>query len=268
LAVTSYLSSCRELEEKKKQLLGAKEEKDKTWTFVGKTQTEWKEKEEAVANQQLVAALTLAKSLFKRDHPYRTTVGWAANMSTNSSGSIAQNLDVGTLLNNITELTTSLAALFDEMFVHSMTVKYFPYNGRGGAGVSTAQHAAGVVSTTSATTYVYDAGIVLAALFGPTFTFSSSTAMLANPNHKIVRTGSAWKYAWRNNVRFDPRGLNLASTQGNGWQGWTELSNCANYGGSVYIRALNDVVFGLGSSETVNLGSLAIMFDISLRARF
>ncbi len=78
-------------------------------------------------------------------------------------------------------------------------------------------------------------------------------------------TDTPFKYTWRNNVRFDPHGLQLTLASG-GWQGWIETSGTADLGGAIQFRSVNDQVYGGGSTAYV-FGLTEVTFDVSFRVR-
>jgi hypothetical protein len=213
--------------------------------------------------KRLVASLALAKSLFKPDTPYRTRLSSGGLFNTNGSGILAAQFAVSNL--STTANWSALLQLFDQFFVHSMTFRYFPYNTHGHpTGGSTT--AGAVVSTTAATPVTNSNGIVGVCLFGILSFYSSWGVMLNNATRKFFHSGNSWNYVWRNNVRFDPRGLQLSTDASMGWTGWTQIAEVADYGGGVQFRANNDTAFGDGA-HTLNIGTYVVDYDVSFRVR-
>jgi len=78
---------------------------------------------------------TLMRNMFKADHPYRTRLGLSGELITSAAGLVNSNFAVSSL--SSAQEWASIDALFDEFFVHSMTIKLAPYN-RAGGGTSAA----------------------------------------------------------------------------------------------------------------------------------
>lgn len=214
--------------------------------------------------KSLNAALALAKSLFKADTPFRTRVSLVGQVATDSSGGLNFQKAVNSLAS--VQEWGSLDVLFDECFVHSMTMHFMPYNRwfsqlPGGSCAATA-----VVATTASTAVTSSLGMIIICLFGVPAYFTSNAGMLNSPSRRLVHSSSGFKYAWRNHVRFDPHGETLSPPSGYGWTGWTQVSNVGTIGGAIQMRALNDNPFG-SASAVLNLGSYVMDFDVSFRVR-
>jgi hypothetical protein len=215
--------------------------------------------------QELSAALVLAKSLFKADTPYRTKLHLTSVIQTSAAGLLNSTLSVANV--SSVQEWSSIDALFDEFFVHSMTVRGFPRNRLDAAFAFAVGQTAPVIETTGTNTTgsIWNAGLVMACYFGTTGAATSAQTMLNNPNHKIVSSsGKHWSYAWRNNVRFDPRGPMLPSTSG--WQDWTQISGPSNYGGLIQWRVIGDSTIGTGASA-VTICDIDACYDVSFRVR-
>ncbi len=217
--------------------------------------------------EELRKVLALAKGLiFKADRTYRCRLGFQNSIQTTSGGVVATQLNVSSVVSSVE--WSVIDQLFDEIFIHSMTVNYQPHN-LGGIGVngSAGTGARENVNTTSNTTSPLSVGLIMASYFGNVGAPATAAAMTANPNRKIAHSGSPWRYVWRNNVRYDPRGISLDPTSSAlGWTGWTEITNANLVGGFMYIRALADIVVG-NASAAVFLGSYELSYDVSFRAR-
>jgi len=210
-------------------------------------------------------ALKLLKGiLFKADTPYRTRLAYSSTLATTSGGALAIAVDVSSV--NSVNQWSSLDVLFDQVFIHAMTVRYMPRNVVGGGwGSSGGANATTTAPTGGTNAAIQNTALIMAAIFGSNSAYSSASAMVNNPNKKIAHSAHAFSYAWRNNVRFDPRGYSLAlSTPA--WQGWIDIGNVTDYGGLVQIRSFNDVLMG-STTAIQTLGDLLISFDISFRAR-
>jgi len=222
---------------------------------------------EAAARRQAFRdslAGSLMRSLFKADHPYRTKLGFSGNFATNTAGLMNQ-VYTPAQLSTVVEWA-AIDALFDEFFLHSVTISCRPLN-RAGGGVATVGSAFGTPTFTPASAQVNSCGLMCASLFGTSPTYSSAGAMIANPSLKIVMSDAPWQYSWRNNVRFDPHGVALdVGTTTLGWQGWADVTSTAKYGGSIQVRAINDRTLGTGAT-TLTVGDFNIFYDVSFRSR-
>jgi hypothetical protein len=205
-------------------------------------------------------ALAMLKGIvFKRDKPYRCILGVHNNVSTNASGVLNSQFTVLSL-STVVEWTT-ISALFDEVFVHSMRVKYFPVNITGvgpqaATGIPTVTQAAGAQA-------IQNCGAIICAFFSNAGLLTSAAALVANPNHKTVHTAKTWQYTWRNNVRFDPHGIAMDPLTGIAWNGWTFVTAVGEMGGSIQLRAVNDPTLAISAV----LGTFQLEFDCSFRSR-
>lgn len=205
----------------------------------------------------------LIKTMFKPDHPYRTKLAYFSSLTTSAAGVL--NVIIAAANINSTGEWPSIDALFDEFFVHSVTLDYRPYNiaqvGFGSASTFGFMTVAGTSNN-----LVGNAGLVAVSIFNGAPNYGTAAAMLSNPTRRLLHSGRDWKYVWRNNVKFDPRGMALSSSTGEAWQGWTLITNSAQYGGTINIRVFNDQVLGDGA-HAFQPGCVAITFDVSFRAR-
>jgi hypothetical protein len=211
--------------------------------------------------------------LFKADKPYRTKIGFHTNFTTNGSGVLNFTVAPSSIGSSAVEWS-SLIALFDEVFIHSVSLRFKPFNTSTGGYSSAMAPTQGTWTTptgspwtfTGTQGYVNSVGLIAASIFGGSGSYSSASQMVANPNHKLIDSWKDWKYVWRNNVRFDPRGLQLTPAATIGWQGWTTAASVADYGGLMQIRAIGDQVIGDGA-HTWFLGNCEIVWDVSFRVR-
>ncbi len=205
------------------------------------------------------------KSMFKADHPYRTKLGYFTLLQTSGSGLTNVSWPVSAL--SSAGEWASLNSLFDEVFIHSMSVHFIPRNRLDGAFAFTpTAQTAPVIQTSGAstTTTIWNCGLIMACLFAGTGNYTSATAMISCPNHKIAHTAKPFKYNWRNNVRFDPRGQQDGTTNTQGWMLITSVGS--NYGGFIQFRTVNDVTVGTGASA-ITFGDMATVWDVSFRSR-
>jgi len=206
----------------------------------------------------------MARTMFNADRPYRCKLGWYTTFDTSAAGAV-NNPYSTTLLSSVSEWT-SISALFDECFVHDMILHFQPFNSGGGGETPATGTTGGTFTTSSVSNGKTCGGLVSVCLYNGASSYSSAVNMLANPTRRFHQSNQPFKIAWRNNVRFDPRGPAMSSGTTEAWQGWTLLTNIGNYGGSVHIRAANDEVFGDGA-HAFRFGNFAILFDVSFRAR-
>jgi len=215
-----------------------------------------------MGDPKAIPALRMLKGiLFKRDQPYRTLLPLTGAFATNGSGVLNVTANVGTIT-SVAEWA-SIDALFDEVFVHSMTFRYFPRNNLGGAiGTGTATTTGNIASISSGN--VINGGIAMVSLFNGGPTYTAANALVANATVKFSNSGKAFTYVWRNNVKFGMHDLSLSAT--NGWSGWTNISGAANLGGQIQFRMVNDNAVGT-TSAAVTLGDFVNQYDCSFRAR-
>jgi hypothetical protein len=270
--LSGYKALVAKVDRKKRELKtteGEKKDPEKgTSIILGRDTPEsetWADVTEAEEQATLMASLL--KQMYKADRPYRARLAYVAIQATSTAGLLPSNLasyQVSTI-NNATDWST-FTSLFDEFYVHSMRYTFIPFN-KGGYGVEqTTQPSQGTFATTAAISYVMACGLVVVAGFGATAAYSTSAGMCDNPNRKLVNSGDKWSYIWRNNVKFDPRGVSLGPLTNLGWQGWCLVADYANYGGFLQFRTLNEQVIGSGT-HAVNLGTFELEWDVSFRVR-
>jgi hypothetical protein len=212
--------------------------------------------------QSFIVALKLLKGImFKADQPYRTRLPLQGGFVTSASGTL-----------NLTQSAASLSscsewsaidALFDEVFIHSMKFRFFPINNLGGGvGLSNSAGITGGITAIASTTIV-NAPIQMVCLFNGSATYSTAAAMAANATLAVHSSSKPFTYTWRNNVRFDRRGLCVNAT---GFQGWTLIPNISSYGGQIQFRTMQDSILGTGSALVIP-GSYLCQYDVSFRAR-
>jgi len=216
--------------------------------------------------KQFEAAKALAKSLFKADRPYRCRLSYIDQIVC-TTGVLNYQVQVA----NVTSVQewSAIDTLFDEVFVHSLTVHFYPFNSTDtrpfATNLASTSHPGVYSVTTSQTVPLRSVGIIGICLFGAPSYFSSSAGMLNTPTRKTMMSSDRWSYVWRNNVRYDPRGLNLSSGAQIGWNGWTQVSDTSTIGGAVQFRVINDLA--LEASTTCTLGTTIIDYDVSFRVR-
>ncbi len=166
----------------------------------------------------------LMRQMFKLDHPYRTQIGYFS----------------------------------------AMTLHFQPVNLLSGGWATLSGSTAPVLWTTGTTQTGTEnnCGIVLASLFNGAASYTTANGMVAVPNRKFAHSGRPWKYAWRNNQRFDPRGPVITGNT----SFWKSIGDAGTYQGFVQVRAFNDQVLGDGTHAMV-LGHFCVIWDISFRVR-
>lgn len=214
------------------------------------------------AQKSLNAAIALAKTLFKADHPYRTKLHFVGTLGT-STGTVNFQLACSTI--NVVQEWVSISALFDEFFLHSLTVKYFPNNRHSTNPTGATLPASTVVSTTATSPACNSAGLAAVCLFSAPAYYSTSAGMMNSPTKKLVMSDAPWSYTWRNNVRFDPHGICILPGGNIGWQSWMYVTATADLGGAIQIRAINDQVMAGGTTSV--LGTYVGSYDVSFRVR-
>lgn len=238
-----------------------KQDKD-GWLVLAKRSESKETKEDAVVG------LRVLRGLFKADLPYRTVIGLAFTLSTSAAGVLNTNITVAGVSSS--GEWSSFGALFDEVFIHTMQVKFQPRNvlgaGVGSVTATTNTNIAINIAGGASNGQTINSGIVMVSLFNGAAQYSAGSNMPENRTHAIHHTGKPWIYTWRNNTRFDPRGTAISSSTTEAYQGWTLVSNIGNYGGSVQIRQLNDIAFG-DAGHVVALGDYALLYELSFRAR-
>jgi len=205
--------------------------------------------------------LQVLRSLISINQPYRTQLGFCDNLSTSAAGVLNKSITVGSLTSSAE--WTSIDALFDEVFVHSVEISYQPRNS-GGGGASSAGVAGQLTNAAPADTTA--CGVMSVSLYSGTGAYANANAFVANPTTRHHMSTRPWSHTWINNVKFDPNGLSLADVTGVSWQGWMRVNSAANLGGMVQFRATGDTVIGDGT-HSVTLGDFIVRWHVSFRAR-
>lgn len=214
-----------------------------------------------------IVKLRLLRAIFKADHPFRTRVSLAQTVGTPASGV----LNFQYQISNIASAAEwgSIDALFDECFVHSMTMHYSPANKCVSSGYgATSSAAVGLeTSTTAAPTLAFNSGLVVCSLFSVAGFYSGATGITNNPTCAFKHSAEPFKYVWRNQVKFLPHGDSLTpSSSSQGWAGWISVTSAANLSGAIQMRTFADLPLG-DQTHNWTLGNAAIIFDVSFRSR-
>jgi len=214
------------------------------------------------SRKSIVLARGLVRGIFKPDHPYRTKLGAVSTLVTSAAGVLNTQASVSSV--SSAGEWSAIDQLFDEVFIHTLTLHYQPRNDAAGTGSVAAGTTGGSFMVTGApASSVGNAGLVMVALFNGASGYSTCAAMLSNPTKHFAHSGHPFSYAWKNNTKFDPRGVVAQNTA---WQGWTLISNVTNYGGSLQVRTFGDVVLG-DTAHALTCGDICFVWDVSFRAR-
>lgn len=224
-------------------------------------------KEEKREDEQVNPLKLVMRMVFKADRPYRCRSALHGVFASSAGGTIASSVTVSQVTS--VQEWSSLAVLFDEVFVHSMTFHFFPPNSAAQNRPSSSGGVTALTAGTASTVVTEDVFLIVAAYFSDLTAPSTAVAMEPNPNRVYRSMVKPWSYAWRNNVRFDKHGISFDPTATGGtisWQGWINVSAAAKLGGLIAIRAVNDTAVGTGSTA-VTVGQYALNFDLSFRSR-
>jgi len=198
--------------------------------------------------------------MFKLDFPYRTRLHFQSSANTSAAGVVNTLISVNTI-GTVTEWG-AVDVLFDEFFVHSMTLRWFALNNLGkGIGQSSTPSAinSGGISNTTIT----NAELCMCSLFNGAAPYTAAQSLANNATVAYHNSGDSFKYVWRNNTRFDKRGQVSINQP---WQGWMSVNNYTNYGGQLQVRTVSDVVLG-NTTAVVQMATIDMCYDVSFRAR-
>jgi len=220
----------------------------------------------AISSVPLNTLSMLKGILFKRDQPYRTMLPLQGALTTSSTGGVNLTQSCSSIA-SVSEWT-AIDALFDEFFIHSMRFRYFPINDLGG-GVGQGGSAALTCNLTAvASNTTINGPICMVSLFSGSPLYNACSAMNANSTLAVHHTGKPFTYYWRNNTKFEPRGISglFASGTNVGWQGWSQIASSPFIGGQIQFRLLNDAIIGTGAGAVI-MGSYLMQYDVSFRSR-
>jgi len=162
-------------------------------------------------------------------------------------------------INSATEFST-LDVLFDEFFIHSVTLHYKPRNKY--SAISTAS-ASVDLNTVAANIYFLPHGAAQYTDNSGTFQNAAVTTQ-----HKIVNMGENWTFVAHNPTRFDWDGAVTPSAQSG--MGWALFSNASSYGGQMHMATpvLSGASAGFGVLvEGGVFGDIMGYYDVSVRSR-
>ena len=212
-----------------------------------------------------VPDLKVLRGLFAADQPYTTKIGLFSAVATSSAGVLGYSIAASSL-SSASEWST-LNTLFDEVFIHGFKLIFEPINHCGEAiGVSVSGATQNSLPTgATAPVLNVNCGLIIAPLYAASGSYGTAAAMIANPATEYHRM-TPFEFWWRNNVEYDPHGMTLAPLTAVGWQGWCQVADIANYGGTVNLRTVNDVALG-DLTHAVTLGHFVVEYYVSFRSR-
>jgi len=181
----------------------------------------------------------------------RTGLGYISTVITQSTGAINQTISVSGVAS--TSEFAACAALFDEFYVHSMTLTYEPLD------QFQDQPVASLASPSSSAIYG-------APLYHGASTYTSASVMANNVGFRVLYSGRPWRMVWKNNESSKSTVASSSTTSTPlPCQGWclTNSSAAVLYTGLIQLR--NNTVLGTALSSTV--GDLAVQYDVEFRAR-
>jgi len=202
---------------------------------------------------------------FRLNHGQQVVVNSVANRYLQFIG--GSNTYAWTNLVNSAEFAT-LDALFDEVFIKAVKIRYFPRN----------MHSAQSAASTTASGSPGDLNTCAAAvIFMPhnatAFADNSSSwqNMMSVRQSKLVDLGSHWSFEGKNIERFDWRGPMMDQSTSVGAMGWCEFKTVSTaYGGYFQLAtpANTGAASGIGTLlEGGIFGDVMITYDIAVRAR-
>lgn len=228
-------------------------------------------------SQEMVALKNLLRDLLmprggRRGFMYRGKISLAGQVIANSGlGKYLQFWSASSTLlwNSISTAAefTTLDALFDEFFIHSVTVHYIPHN-RGSSNTSASGSASGNPGDLNT------CGAMCVCLYHNASAYADTSGAFANMSvartHKLVDLGARWNFRCPNIEKFIPDGPLGDQTTATSTMSWCQISAVAKYGGFLQIStpvatantaATNTLLFSGVFGDTL------IEFDVSWRAR-
>jgi hypothetical protein len=157
---------------------------------------------------------------------------------------------------------TSFNSVFEEFFIHKMTLQFQPSN----------QFLAGYVNVTS--TNLQSSMMVLAAYqhnqTAPTDASSNFYQYLNSSQSRVAHTARPWKFVWKNIEKFTKDGTVGDGTTTTHTQAWLNIGSVARYGGAIYActpYATSAAPSAVLYPEAVELGFVTVTYDVSFRYR-
>jgi len=219
------------------------------------------------AQMKLGALLTGMSGRGKRGLFYRTILNLGGAFDTGTAGSYYVNWN-GTgaelLVNSVANTGEwgSFNGVFQEFFVHKMTVHYEPSN----------QNLQGYVNGTS--TNVQTMGVALSSVqHSQAFPADTGTAyqtLMNSSQCKWTNTSRKWSFAWKNIEKFSKNGPVGDSTTSASSTSWMNMGNSAKYGGAIaaaFAFATNATPSSSALPVSAKLGIYIVRYDVSFRYR-
>jgi len=204
---------------------------------------------------------------------YRTVITGGAQVTVNGApGKFKQFLNGSTTSipwNSVGSAAefASLDGLFDEFFVHSVTLRYFPRNKYSAQSTATsgASGSPGDLNTCAAVVYCLTHGATDYADSVTTW-----TAAAVARYHKFVNLGDYFRFRAKNPEKYDPKGPLGDMTTATSNMSWCQTTGAAKYGGffGLATPAASGAAIGIGTLlEAGIFGDLLYEVDVSFRAR-
>lgn len=225
------------------------------------------EKEDAPMKIKLGALLT-GLGTSRRGFYYRTKLHYQMNVQSNSAaGKYLLQLG-GTngayLVNNVSNggEWTSFNSVFEECFIHQMTVQFQPFN----------QFLGNYVNSTS--TNIQTSGATIAAYQhnqgAATDAMATFYQLLNSQQSRHVNLGRPFSFSWRNIEKFSKDGPVGDATTAQNTQSWINMTDISKYGGYIVAclpLATNATPAALNFGQNVYFGIATVSWDISFRYR-
>jgi len=161
---------------------------------------------------------------------------------------------------------TTLDVLFDEFFIHSVHIRYYPRNVyQGNSASASSSGSPGDLNTCAA---------MCSCLMHNASAYTDNSSAFQNMSvarsHKLVHLGQRFSWRIKNIERFDPNGPLGDQTTATSTMSWCQISAAAKYGGLIQIAT--PVATAASAAVTTLLasgqfGDFLMTFDISWRAR-
>jgi len=218
-----------------------------------------------MTKSQILSLRSTLRGMGLRLPCFRTTLGFSGTLPTSAAGVLA----TGYYASQVSSSSqfTAVTTLFEEIFVHSFRIQYSPTNDlSGGQGYATGAFQGAAVTQAVGASKIFNVGMQTVSLFGDALTYTTADAMLSNPTIKYGSTGKPHIHVWRNKTKFEKNGVSLSPLTDLNWTGWMAVDKTADLGGGIYLRTQMDQVVGTGAG-VVTLGTITLLFDVSLRSR-
>jgi hypothetical protein len=195
----------------------------------------------------------MARSFLSPSKVYPATLGWTASAQTMGTGAINNNIAVSVVATVLSEFV-SFAALFDEFYVKSMTVRFEPlsrYNSIPTAVVGVSQTSVPLVSVP---------------LFNGASAYSSMVAATENRLATVHSSSDAFTAKWTNTTSSkDTVVVNASTSLATPVQGWCLTSATPASGYTGFIMFISSSA--LGSTSVQTYGQYFVKWNLLFRLR-